>query len=124
VAEGVDVLQSSDALIETRNDATHIELFHTEGLGDNSYLVWRGRQAVLVDPQRDVERFLSAARARGSEVVKVLDTHVHNDYVSGANEIRSATGAEVVGPASAGTASRMWGWPRATKSSWTASASL
>jgi hydroxyacylglutathione hydrolase len=80
----------------------HVEVFTTEGLGDRSYLVAGGGQAVIVDPQRDVDRFLTASEASGAEVVTVLETHIHNDYVSGALQIRSATGAEVVGPASAG----------------------
>ena len=76
-----------------------LEVFATPALGDNSYLLVAGRDAVLIDPQRDVWRFLSAAEARGLTVRCVLETHVHNDYVSGALEVRAATGAEVVAPA-------------------------
>ncbi|HEX9551446.1 MAG TPA: MBL fold metallo-hydrolase [Candidatus Limnocylindrales bacterium] len=76
-----------------------VELFTTEGLGDASYLVASDGEAVLVDPQRDAWRFLDAAGKRGLRVTRVLETHVHNDYLSGALEIRSATGAEIVAPA-------------------------
>jgi hydroxyacylglutathione hydrolase len=81
-----------------------LELIVTAGLGDNSYLIVSGDEAALVDPQRDVGRFLAAADAHGAEIRAVVETHVHNDYVSGALEIRDATGAEVVGPARAGYA--------------------
>lgn len=79
--------------------AMDLEVFVTPGLGDNSYLVASGDEAVIVDPQRDAWRFVDAARARGVRIRAVLETHVHNDYVSGAHEIRAATGAELVVPA-------------------------
>jgi glyoxylase-like metal-dependent hydrolase (beta-lactamase superfamily II)/rhodanese-related sulfurtransferase len=76
-----------------------VELFHTAGLGDSSYLLASGREAVLVDPQRDAWRFVEAAKERGWRIRHVLETHVHNDYVSGALETRAATSAEIVAPA-------------------------
>jgi glyoxylase-like metal-dependent hydrolase (beta-lactamase superfamily II)/rhodanese-related sulfurtransferase len=75
------------------------ELFVTPGLGDNSYVLTSGGEAVVVDPQRDAWRFLAAAEARRLRVRYVLETHVHNDYVSGALEIRAAAGAEIAAPA-------------------------
>lgn len=76
-----------------------LELFVTPGLGDASYLLASGREAVLVDPQRDAWRFLEVAERRGWRVRHVLETHVHNDYLSGALETRAATGAEIAAPA-------------------------
>ena len=80
-------------------DPMDFEVFVTPGLGDNSYLVRSGDEAVIVDPQRDAWRFLAAAERLGVYVRAVLETHVHNDYVSGAHEIRAATGATLVLPA-------------------------
>ncbi len=79
--------------------AVDVELFVTRGLGDSSYLLASGREAVLVDPQRDAWRFIAAAEAKGWRIVRVLETHVHNDYLSGALETQAATGAEIVAPA-------------------------
>jgi glyoxylase-like metal-dependent hydrolase (beta-lactamase superfamily II)/rhodanese-related sulfurtransferase len=79
-----------------------LELFVTPGLGDASYLLASGREAVLVDPQRDAWRFLQVAERRGWRVRHVLETHVHNDYLSGALETRAATGAEIAAPARGG----------------------
>jgi glyoxylase-like metal-dependent hydrolase (beta-lactamase superfamily II)/rhodanese-related sulfurtransferase len=76
-----------------------LEVFVTPGLGDNSYLITSGGEAALIDPQRDVARFLAVAEARGVSVRHALETHVHNDYLSGALEIRAATGAEIETPA-------------------------
>jgi glyoxylase-like metal-dependent hydrolase (beta-lactamase superfamily II)/rhodanese-related sulfurtransferase len=81
-----------------------LELFVTDGLGDASYLLASGREAVLVDPQRDAWRFLEVAERRGWRIRYVLETHVHNDYVSGALEARAATGAEIAAPARGGYA--------------------
>jgi hydroxyacylglutathione hydrolase len=79
-----------------------VEVFVTSGLGDNSYLLMSGDEAVVVDPQRDAWRFGRAAQARGAAIRAVLETHVHNDYVSGAHEIRAATGAQIIAPAKGG----------------------
>jgi hydroxyacylglutathione hydrolase len=76
-----------------------IEIFVTPGLGDNTYLISSGGEAAIIDPQRDAGRFLAAAEASGVAVRHVLETHVHNDYVSGAQEVREATGADIQGPA-------------------------
>jgi hydroxyacylglutathione hydrolase len=81
-----------------------LELFVTPGLGDASYLLASGRDAVLVDPQRDAWRFVEVAGRRGWRIRHVLETHVHNDYLSGALETRAATGAEIAAPARGGYA--------------------
>ncbi len=79
-----------------------IEPFVTEGLGDSSYLLASGDEAVVIDPQRDVDRFLEVAGANGWRIRAVIETHVHNDYVSGAREIRDATDAQLCLPARGG----------------------
>jgi glyoxylase-like metal-dependent hydrolase (beta-lactamase superfamily II)/rhodanese-related sulfurtransferase len=82
--------------------AVHVEPYFTPGLGDASYVVASGGDALVVDPQRDVGRFLDDALAEGLHVRYVVETHVHNDYVSGSAEVRARTGATIVGPAEAG----------------------
>lgn len=76
----------------------------TPGLGDTTYLLTHGGRGLVVDPQRDVDRFLAAARDAGVEVSHVLETHLHNDYISGGRELARRTGAEHVLPAGAGVA--------------------
>jgi len=76
-----------------------IELFATPELGDTSYLIASRGEAALVDPQRDAWRFLAVAAERALRVTHVLETHVHNDYLSGALEARASTGAAIVAPA-------------------------
>jgi glyoxylase-like metal-dependent hydrolase (beta-lactamase superfamily II)/rhodanese-related sulfurtransferase len=81
-----------------------LDVLVTPGLGDSGYVLVSGDEAVVVDPQRDARRFLDAAASHGARIRHVLETHVHNDYVTGALEIREAAGAAVAGPASAGYA--------------------
>ena len=80
-----------------------VRLFRDAGLGNGSYLVEIGAgRAVLIDPDRRVRRYLDAAKGRGVEIVGVLDTHLHADFVSGALDLRAETGAELYEPAEAG----------------------
>ena len=65
----------------------------TPSLGDRSYLVTDGTVAVVVDPQRDTDRVTALATERGLRITHVLETHIHNDYVTGgyalAREVRA-----------------------------------
>ena len=76
-----------------------LELILTKGLGNASFLIGAGREAVVIDPPRDAWRVMAAAEARGWRITHVLETHVHNDYLSGALELRSAVGSEILAPA-------------------------
>jgi len=76
----------------------------TPGLGDTTYLLSHNGVGVVVDPQRDVQRFLDQADIAGVRIRYVLETHVHNDYVSGGRELARRAQAELVLPAGAGVA--------------------
>lgn len=76
-----------------------VSIIETSGLGDRSYLVTDGAVAVVVDPQRDIDRVLSLANDHGAQITHVLETHIHNDYVTGGLELSRALGAEYVVPA-------------------------
>jgi glyoxylase-like metal-dependent hydrolase (beta-lactamase superfamily II)/rhodanese-related sulfurtransferase len=82
-----------------------VVVLETPSLGDRSYLVTDGAEALVVDPQRDIERFLAAARGRGVTITAVAETHVHNDYLTGGNELARRTGAAYLAPVGAGLAS-------------------
>lgn len=80
--------------------------FRTPGLGDQTYLLEHEGKGVLVDPQRDIDRFLTAAREHHVDLRFVLETHLHNDYVSGGEQAALRTGAQLVLPAAAAAAYR------------------
>ncbi|MFI0404378.1 rhodanese-like domain-containing protein [Actinomadura sp. 3N508] len=73
--------------------AIRIEVVETSSLGDRSYLAHDGRVALVVDPQRDIDRFLTLAGRLGVRITHVAETHVHNDYVSGGLALARVTGA-------------------------------
>jgi hydroxyacylglutathione hydrolase len=65
----------------------------TPSLGDRSYVVHDAEQALVIDPQRDVDRVLDAAESAGVRITHVAETHVHNDYLSGGLTLARLTGA-------------------------------
>ncbi len=69
----------------------------TPGLGCFSYAIGCPAAGVvaIVDPRRDIGEYLELADAEGMRITHVFETHVHADHVSGAQELRAATGAEI-----------------------------
>ncbi len=65
----------------------------TPTLGDRSYLAHDGNVALVIDPQRDIDRISVLAAERGVRITHVAETHAHNDYVSGGLALSRATGA-------------------------------
>lgn len=80
-----------------------IHQFVDEGLGNSTHLVVseRERVAALIDPLRDVDRYLEAAAAAGISITHVFETHIHNDFVTGSRELAARAGARVVASAQA-----------------------
>jgi len=73
------------------------ERYYDETLAQASYLIGceATREAVIVDPNRDVESYLRAAAARRMKIRVVTETHIHADYLSGSRELARASGAEL-----------------------------
>ena len=65
----------------------------TPSLGDRTYLATNGVRALVIDPQRDIDRVLAVAAARDVAVTHVFETHIHNNYVSGGLALARRTGA-------------------------------
>jgi hydroxyacylglutathione hydrolase len=77
--------------------------FFEEGLAQVSYLVAcdRTREAIVVDPRRDVGVYVGVARHDGLKIVAAVETHIHADFVSGSRELAEIGARVVVGPGSA-----------------------
>ena len=71
-----------------------IHVVETPGLGNRTYVAADGRSALVVDPPRDYGRVLDLLREKGLRLTHVLETHVHNDYVTGGLELARRTGAD------------------------------
>jgi glyoxylase-like metal-dependent hydrolase (beta-lactamase superfamily II) len=67
------------------------------GLGCNSYVIGcpGARQCVVVDPKRDVQEYMDISRDEGMKITHIIETHVHADHVSGNQELKSRTGADI-----------------------------
>ncbi|MEM7322848.1 MAG: MBL fold metallo-hydrolase [Actinomycetota bacterium] len=74
----------------------HVVTVETPSLGDRSYLVHDGTSALVIDPQRDVDRIVQEADEAGVTITHIAETHVHNDYVSGGLTLARLTGARYV----------------------------
>lgn len=83
-----------------------VEQWVATELGNSTYVVVDGDSgdAAVIDPLCDVDRYLAAARESGWRVAASLDTHVHNDFVSGGPTLRAATGCVFAVPDSSGIA--------------------
>ncbi|OIJ96025.1 MBL fold metallo-hydrolase [Streptomyces colonosanans] len=78
-----------------------VDTIELSGLGNRSYLAGGARTAVAVDPPRDIDQVLAAAARRGVRISHVVETHLHNDYVSGGLELARISGAVYLVPAAA-----------------------
>ncbi len=68
----------------------------SEGLSHHSYFVSEGGAAVVVDPRRDVDVYLDRAQEQEVKIRWILETHRHEDFVSGSCELRERTGARIL----------------------------
>jgi len=71
-----------------------VEVLETSELGDRSYVAHDGATAIVVDPQRDIDRVEQVLADRGLRCAAVLETHIHNDYVTGGAELSRRVGAD------------------------------
>jgi len=70
---------------------------YDDSLAQAAYLIGcqRTGEAIVIDPERDVDRYIEMARHEGLRIVAVAETHIHADFLSGARELAEKTGATV-----------------------------
>ena len=68
----------------------------TPTLGDRSYIAHDGKSALVVDPQRDIDRVIDLLNREGVSLCAVVETHMHNDYVSGGLELARTHGVKYI----------------------------
>jgi hydroxyacylglutathione hydrolase len=71
--------------------------FFIDGLGCASYIVGCEAKSVaaIIDPDRDVQKYLDAAASRGLTITHIIETHLHADHVSGNSDLAARTGAQI-----------------------------
>lgn len=67
------------------------------GLGCQSYVIGcpAAKKMMVVDPKRDIQDYLDISREEGMRITHVVNTHLHADHISGDQELRAATGADI-----------------------------
>jgi hydroxyacylglutathione hydrolase len=80
----------------------YFKQFYLACLAHASYLIGSEGEAVVVDPQRDVDQYIQEAAAHGLQIKYVIETHLHADFVSGHRELAGRANAEIVFGAKAG----------------------
>jgi glyoxylase-like metal-dependent hydrolase (beta-lactamase superfamily II)/rhodanese-related sulfurtransferase len=73
----------------------YFEQFYLGCLAHASYMMASEGEAVVVDPQRDVDIYLKAAEANQVSIRHIFETHLHADFVSGHRELAARTGAKI-----------------------------
>jgi len=82
----------------------YFEQFYLGCLAHASYMLGSGGEAVVVDPQRDVDIYLNAAEEQSLRIRHIFETHLHADFVSGHKELAARTGAKIYIGTKAGAA--------------------
>jgi glyoxylase-like metal-dependent hydrolase (beta-lactamase superfamily II)/rhodanese-related sulfurtransferase len=74
----------------------YFKQFYLGCLAHASYLIGSDGEAAVVDPQRDVDEYITEAEAQGFRLKYIIETHLHADFVSGHQELAARTGAAIV----------------------------
>src|SRR5271170_3613674 len=82
----------------------YFEQFYLGCLAHASYMLGSEGEAIVVDPQRDVDIYLKAAEEHNLKIRHIFETHLHADFVSGHKELAARTGAKIYMGANAGAA--------------------
>ncbi len=75
----------------------YFERIYDRHLAQASYLIGcqKTGEALVVDPERDIDRYLHAAAENGLKISAITETHIHADFLSGARELAEKTGAKL-----------------------------
>lgn len=71
------------------------ERVESVGLAHYSYFLAADGEGVVIDPRRDVDAYVRLASGHGVRIDHVLETHRHEDFVTGSVELARRTGAQV-----------------------------
>jgi len=74
-----------------------LRMIYDDRLAQAAWLIGcqRSGEAIVIDPERDVDRYIALARREGVRITAVAETHIHADFLSGARELAERLGARV-----------------------------
>lgn len=75
----------------------YFRMLYDDKLAQASYLIGcqATGEAVVIDPERDIDRYIELAEAEDFKIVAATETHIHADFLSGSRELAERTGAKV-----------------------------
>lgn len=74
----------------------YIEQLYTSCLSEAAYYIESNAEAAVIDPLRDIERYVRLADSRKAKIRYIIETHVHADFVSGHIDLARQTGAAII----------------------------
>lgn len=69
--------------------------FFVGKIAHSSYILAGTNSCAVIDPQRDVDLYITEARALGVDITHILQTHLHADFISGHMDLAQKTGAKI-----------------------------
>jgi glyoxylase-like metal-dependent hydrolase (beta-lactamase superfamily II)/rhodanese-related sulfurtransferase len=75
-----------------------VQQFFVKGLAHSSYLLGGTSSCAIIDPRRDTDIYIEAARTMGMNITHILETHLHADFISGHIDLAAQTGAQIYAP--------------------------
>ncbi len=89
-----------------------MRMVYDEKLAQAAYVIGcqRSGEAIVIDPERDVDRYINLCREHGMKLVAAAETHIHADFLSGARELAITHGARVY-LSDEGDADWKYAWP-------------
>ena len=75
-----------------------VQQFFIKGLAHSSYLLGGTTACAIIDPRRDTDIYIEAARTMGMKITHILETHLHADFISGHLDLAAKTGAQIYAP--------------------------
>ena len=94
-ATHTDTASTPQVSFEAKGEGWLLRQYQLGCLSLLSYLLVVGDEAVVIDPQRDVEHYESDAKELGARIKHVWLTHPHADFVAGHTELAHRTGAQI-----------------------------
>ena len=74
-----------------------LRMIYDEKLAQAAYLIGcqQTGEAIIFDPERDVDRYIDFAAAHDLTIIATAETHIHADFVSGSRELAEEIGAKI-----------------------------
>ena len=75
-----------------------VQQFFIKKIAHSSYLLGGMNTCAIIDPSRDVQVYIDAAKENGMKITHILETHLHADFISGHMDLAEKTGAKIYAP--------------------------